>query len=226
MVSFSQRLGSSGSLPSLCAPFLSKLHVSGVSISVSGFHGRQSTVCASGPLAERLDAMQFELGEGPRWEVLASRSTVLYPDLARVTHCSCPVFLGMARGLGVESMFSFPMLKGAALVGVVDLCCRSRRVADRDFVALAKLLAGQAAGAAVQVAVNSAEDDRSAESLLSPALRREVHQATGMIVSQLGVTATEAFSRLQAHAFAAGLPMGEVAHAVVSRALLFSESSE
>ena len=208
---------------SLCAQFVSELGVTGASISVSGHHNRQSSVCASGGLAAQLDGLQFELGEGPRREVLASRSAVLYPDLAQTKESPFPVFLEAAKGLGVESMFAFPMLVGAALVGVVDLYCTTARRADAEFVSRATLMTGRVASVAVQRALHSAENYRSDESTLSPALRREVHQATGMIISQLGITATDAFSRLQGHAFASERRIEEIAHDVVSRTLSFND---
>lgn len=211
---------------SLCAPFVTELKVTGATISVSAHHGRQSSVCASGGLAAQLDTLQFELGEGPRREVLASRSAVLCPDVAEVKDSSFPVFLEAAKGLGVESMFAFPMLMGAALVGVVDLYCTRARPADSEFVARAMLMTGRVAGAAVQRALHSAENHRSDESPMAPALRREVHQATGMIISQLGITATEAFSRLQGHAFASEKRIEDIAHDVVSRTLTFDDLPE
>ena len=211
---------------SLCSPFVSELDVSGASISVSGLRDRQSTVCASGPLAARLDTLQFELGEGPGWEVRATRSIVLCPDLSRSTDSSWPVFLGAARELGIESLFSFPMLIGAALVGVVDLHCISARVPDPEFVRRATSMAARVASVAVQRALHSAEDHRSHESAMAPALRREVHQATGMIISQLGVSATEAFARLQGHAFTTGTTIHGIAHDVVTGNLVFTDVAE
>jgi AmiR/NasT family two-component response regulator len=50
----------------------------------------------------------------------------------------------------------------------------------------------------------------------------QVHQATGMLKVQLGVTIEEAFLMLRAHAFAAGRPVAEVARDVVERSLRFS----
>lgn len=52
----------------LCAPFVEQLSVSGAAITVFDNTGRQVTVCATSPLAARLDEVQFELGEGPTWE--------------------------------------------------------------------------------------------------------------------------------------------------------------
>ena len=50
---------------------------------------------------------------------------------------------------------------------------------------------------------------------MAPALRREVHQATGMIISQLDISATAAFARLQGQAFVTERPIDDVAHDVV-----------
>ena len=50
---------------------------------------------------------------------------------------------------------------------------------------------------------------------------REVHQATGMIIAQLGVDAREAYVRLQAYAFANNRLLDDVAHQVVGRLLRF-----
>jgi AmiR/NasT family two-component response regulator len=49
-----------------------------------------------------------------------------------------------------------------------------------------------------------------------------VHQATGMIQVQLGVTTDAAFLALRARAFSAGRSMAEVADEVVDRRLRFS----
>ncbi|QWT24486.1 GAF and ANTAR domain-containing protein [Subtercola sp. PAMC28395] len=207
---------------SLCLPFVRDLGVSGASISVVGFGGRQSSICSSGAFAARADALQFDLGEGPRWEALSSRTPVLCPDLTGSENTSWPIFLAAARELGVHAVFSFPMLMGAALVGVVDLYSVATVTSDPAFVAQAKLLTGRVASAAVQKALHSAEDHRSDESILAPSLRREVHQATGMIISQLDVSASEAFSRLQGYAFATGATLQDVAHKVVARTIDFA----
>ncbi len=55
--------------------------------------------------------------------------------------------------------------------------------------------------------------------------RAEIHQATGMVVAQLGVSPTDAFARLRAHAFTQGTTLAEVARAVVARRLRFTEDT-
>jgi transcriptional regulator with GAF, ATPase, and Fis domain len=206
----------------LCASFVTEFGVSGASISVVSYLGRQSTICSSDATAARVEALQFELGEGPHWDALESRAPVLCSDLDAADESRWPLFIDAARGLGIHAIFAFPMLMGAALVGVVDLYSTAARTADRDFVARASHAASRAAHASVQRALHSATHHASAESPMAPALRREVHQATGMILSQLEVSATAAFARLQGHAFVTGRPMEEIAREVVLGSLVFS----
>jgi hypothetical protein len=59
-----------------------------------------------------------------------------------------------------------------------------------------------------------------------PLSTREVHQATGMIVAQLGVSAHEAFVRMQGFAYSNGRMLSEVAQAVVRRQLRFEPEPE
>jgi hypothetical protein len=47
--------------------------------------------------------------------------------------------------------------------------------------------------------------------------RREVHQATGMVVAQLDVVAAEALLIIEAHAFAAGVTVRALAADIVAR---------
>ena len=54
----------------------------------------------------------------------------------------------------------------------------------------------------------------------------EIHQATGMVVAQLSVTARIAYLRLRAHAFAQDRPLIEVAREVIERRLRFESDEE
>ena len=60
---------------SLCDLFVDLVPVSGASITVFGRAGVQSTICSSNELVARLDELQFDLGEGPRWDVSRSGRT-------------------------------------------------------------------------------------------------------------------------------------------------------
>jgi hypothetical protein len=51
------------------------------------------------------------------------------------------------------------------------------------------------------------------------AVRSVVHQATGMLIAQLGVTPDDALAILRAHAFAQGATVESIAEQVVQRRL-------
>jgi len=205
----------------LCASFVTELGVSGASISVVSFRGTQSAVSSSDATAARAEAIQFAMGEGPHWEVLSTREPAICPDIDAEGETRWPFFIEQARALGIRACFAFPMLMGSALVGVADLYSTTPRAINDDFVDRAWHLAGRAASPSVQRAMHSAAHHASEESRRAPALRREVHQATGMILAQLGISATAAFARLQGHAFVSGRPIEEIARAVVLGQLSF-----
>jgi hypothetical protein len=206
----------------LCSPFVELLPVSGASISVFGLDGRQSTVCASDETATRLEEMQFDLAEGPHWDVLRSGRPVASADLAAEEHTRWPVFAGAVLQLGVRALFAFPLTLGAVTVGVVDLYRTAPGGLGGVGTATAISLSRRVAGSAVRAAIRSAGDEAPAEQVRAPAMRREVHQAIGMILVQLDTNATEAFARLRAHAFASDRSVPDVARDVVARRIDFS----
>lgn len=210
----------------LCAPFVAALFVSGASVSVVDHLGHQSTVCASDSLAARAESLQFELGEGPRWEALRTGRPVLCMDITRGEPSAWPMFTESARALGIAAVFAFPMKLGAATVGVVDMHSLTPRRLDAHQVSLASSMADRIAAAAVGIALRAADEAASHEHELARSLRREVHQATGMIQAQLDLNATDAFARLRSHAFATGTPIETIAADVVARRLDFSSLSD
>jgi GAF domain/ANTAR domain len=206
----------------LCGLFVDALFVTGGSISVFGRDGHHTTVCATNSVAARGDTLQFELGEGPHWEALATGSPVLSPDLSSQQWSNWPTFSALAQEIGMAAVFAFPMTMGAVRIGVVDLYSDTPRRLDAHQVSLAASMAGRTAMPAVRQAMRSAEDPFPLEHEHAPALRREVHQATGMIGAQLHVTLTEAFTRLRTYSFTSGRPVEDIAHDVVSRRMNFS----
>jgi hypothetical protein len=211
-----------GMLPSLCDPFLAALPVAFVSVSVFDGGRRQSTVCASDPVAARLDELQLELGVGPQWDALSLARPVLTPSLQDAQNPDWIGFVAAALALGVRAYFAFPMLVGAASVGVVGLSSRRAGALDADQVASGVGVARRTTGPALARAIAGAASDGAGGARV-PGMRREVHQATGMILAQLDVSAGEAFARLQAHAFATSTPIEEIARRVVARELDFRD---
>jgi hypothetical protein len=205
----------------LCRPFVERLSVTGASISVIGRRMRRMTVCSSDRVAARLEGLQFDLGEGPQWEVMKTGIPVLSADLSPQATAGWPVFGDAAARLGAAALFAFPLAIGAVTVGVINLYRTTPGALDVRMIALARSLTDQVAGAAVKAAICSAEADDDPEDAGTATMRREVHQATGMILAQLELSATEAFSLLRGHAFASSRTMEDVATDVVARRLDF-----
>ena len=207
----------------LCRLFLNSLPVSGASVAVMTASGARMTLCSSGILAARIDELQFELGEGPQSAVARSGQIVMVPNVALGGHDDWPV-LGSALGeIAVGAIFCIPIQMGAVTVGVATLYSDSPSTLDHDQQVTALMIASAIAGGVVQQAMAAALDEGAEESAAAPALRREVHQATGIVLVQLNTTATIAYARIQAYAFANGITVLTVARDVVAGSLAFED---
>lgn len=206
----------------LCDLYVELVPVSGASITVFRHPGAQSTICASDEVSAALDQLQFDLGEGPRWETartgLASGSLNVPVD----AHPEWPVFGAAAAKLGVGALFSFPIHMGTQLFGVADLYRDRPGPLDDEATLRAKKVSRQVAAPAAQFARRSASSPEEPAGEAA-ALRREVHQATGMILMQLETDATSALAALRAYAFAHGRSVDEVARDVVARRIDFAQ---
>ncbi|MET4782886.1 GAF and ANTAR domain-containing protein [Glaciihabitans sp. UYNi722] len=207
----------------LCQPFLNDLPISGASVTVISSSGAQVALCASDAVAARLDELQFELGEGPQWVATKTGTVVLLPDVSSASHEQWPIFAASMGQLNVGAIFSIPIRMGAVTVGAATLYRDTPGELDEDHQSTALAIASAIASTAVQRAMTFATDDDISESVAVPALRREVHQATGMIMVHLDSTATVAYSRLQGYAFVQGRTVLSVARDVVARTLVFDD---
>lgn len=204
-----------GLVSELLSPFVELLPVAGASVSVVAGPG-QSTLGVTDSTAAKLEQLQFDLGEGPHWEALRSGREVLIPDV-REQRSAWPVFAAEVGALEIRAVFAFPLNLGAVTVGVIDLYASAATLLSPGDVATARSLTTVAADAAVRLAARAAHEEEPPEGAWAPELRRVVHQATGMLLVQLGVTATEAFATLRARAYASGVPLESVAQDVVAR---------
>jgi hypothetical protein len=190
-------------------------HVPGVGLEV---------LAASDEIAERVEWAQVMVGEGPGLDAILSNGPVSVPNLALAGRW--PIFLSEIANAGVGAMYALPLQMGAIKLGVLDLYCDTpTRFAAHDFadaVAVSDLVTA--------ILLTVGRDGRMTDSLGpwwdQPLGTREVHQATGMIVAQLGVDAGAAYARLQAFAFSSGRLLAEVAHDVVGRLLRFDPDDD
>lgn len=198
--------------------------MAGASISVVAESGQHCTVAATDRLAAEVETWQFELGEGPHWDALRTEQPVLVPDLDAATHQrTWPSLLARLELSGAGGLFAFPLHLGAATIGVADLYSHSPSTPWPDDTAqLAQDLADRVAAPAVRLATQSADADASQAGQLAVELRREVHQAAGMVMVQLDCSASDALIRLRGEAFASGVPLDALAKLVIQRRIDFA----
>jgi hypothetical protein len=207
----------------LCGPLVAALGLSGAAVSTLGDPLGSETVCASDDRAARLDEIQLDLGEGPCWEALTTRRPVLERDVQGSVDTSWPLARHAMRETGLGAVFAFPLVVAGLSLGAVDLYSRTARdISDQevaDATALSRIVARQVLRRALLAAEGAQEDTGAWTGRYS---RREVHQATGMVVAQMGIAAPDALLVLRGHAFATGRPLRDVAEDVVGRTLDFT----
>jgi hypothetical protein len=206
----------------LCAECLSALSVSGAGVALMTADGPSGVVlAATDGRARQLEELQFALGEGPCVEASGGGRPVLEPDLVAAGPARWPRFGAAVLAAGVRAIFAFPLRVGAIRVGVLDLY--------RDtpgHLTILELADAAAFAEAATVVVLHLQDHDSADAALAGPIDNlaEVHQATGMITIQLGVSLAEALLRLRAHAYASGRTVSAIAADVVNRRMFFDDS--
>ena len=165
----------------------------------------------------RLHRLQLDLGEGPALEAHRDGVAVLEPRLTE-TH-RWPAFAFAAAAEGAEAIFCAPARVGAVRLGTFT-AWRDRPgeltvEQHGDLLVLgllaARLLLDAQLGISPTDSVSITDEGIEFDSI--------VHQAVGMLSVQLGVSLHVAMLRLRGHAFASGVPVTQVAAAVVGRTL-------
>jgi hypothetical protein len=217
----------------ICRVCIAGLEVDGAVLSVLTATVSRTTLWASDATAELIEELQFTLNEGACMEAASTGRAVFVPDLHHATETArWPVFAAaVAERTPVRALFALPLQWGAVNLGVLDLY-RVRpggltAVQYRDALSAADVAALMMLGQRTDPsdAGGIGDDDGTGGKWLDEASghHAEVHQATGMVLAQLGISATEALARLRAHAFAEQRLLVDVARDVVARRLRFTE---
>jgi hypothetical protein len=200
----------------VCGVCVDALPVDGGAFTVMTSDAGRDVLCASDRLIAEIQQVQFSVGEGPALDAFRTARPVLLPDVAAVESTRWPMFTRAVAGLEIGAMFTFPIGLGAITLGVFELYRRrAGRLAPDDLsVVLAVTdLAGSALLALRARQLDGAEDGAWLDGAGSD---RRVHQATGMLITQLGVGAEQAFARLRGYAFSNDLLIAAVAEQIVS----------
>ena len=200
--------------------FLRHLPVNGTAVSTMGDLLGNETIAATDAQAARLDELQFDLGEGPCWDALRYRRPILEPDIRQRPQRVWAAFSPAISDQEVGALFAFPMLIGPLKIGAVDMYARDAVSLDHEQTVRAAQLTDIVARRVLQQALGPlAEDAKEAEGKYS---RRIVHQATGMVLAQLGISPEDAHMVIRAHAFSTDQTMMDVSREILEGRLDFS----
>jgi GAF domain/ANTAR domain len=210
-----------------CEACVVLIGVSGAQLTLMNGTGRGDSRYSTDRIGDQLENLRFTLGEGPCADAMRSGVPVLVGDLdSWENHKRWPLFTLGATDAGARALFAFPLRSGAIRVGALVLH-RTRpgrlspeQVYDAHVVAdiIMSLLLDELTHPHIRPGVPPVDG--------VPLSRAEVHQATGMLSVQMGVSMEEALVRLRAHAFAHDQSVVEVSRDIVARRLRLSPEGQ
>ena len=204
-----------------CEPFLTLFPVSGAAVSTLGDLLGSETLSASDEVAARLDELQFDLGEGPCWDALNLAQPVLEPDIRVHADVRWPAFSAAIVDQRISSLFAFPLVVGPLRIGAVDLYSVDVVQLSTASARQASVLADAVGRYVLRLALEEIGGDF--ERTGNAFSRRLIHQATGMVIAQLRISAADAQLIIQGHAFATGSTMMDLAQRIVDADLAFTQ---
>ena len=199
-------------LSRLCEHAVSTLPATGAGLSVMTRDIQLGLLAAADPVSERLEELQFVLGEGPCVDAIAEGRPVLVPNLAAGPP-RWPVYAEAVLDAGMKAVFAFPLQIGAARLGVIDFF----RAGPGQFSGIELKQAFAFADEAVAILLDGGIGGE-AQPIAGPI---ELFQAQGMVMVQLGGTLAEAMARIRAYAYAENRRLSNIAHDIVARTLRF-----
>lgn len=197
----------------LVEPIMQLVPLSGVSIVTLGNALSSETVAASDPQIARIDELQFDLSEGPSWKAVDSGRPVLESAIQRDGHDAWPSFAEAIKDHAVGAIFAFPLRIGPLQVGAVELYDTSERMLSGQLVDEMMSLTHPLSRYVLRRTVELAGLPDAAQN--KPHARRRIHQATGFVIAQLGLSPDDAHLFIQAQAYAQNRSMAAVAEDIL-----------
>jgi hypothetical protein len=206
------------------ATAISTVGVDGAALTVTLAASPRETIYANDPLASELEELTLTVGEGPGIDARTG-GPALAADLSSA-ECEIrwPVFAPAAVDAGAQAFFALPLQVGSVHLGVMDLYRIRPGPLNAGELADALILADTACAVLLDLRTHGLAGNGPPEG--TGPEHPEVHQATGMLIVQLGATATVALIRLRAYAYAHDRRLHDVAADVVARRLRFTAETD
>lgn len=218
--------GTAGALRRLCSAAVRTLPATGAGLSLMSEVGVRGVAAASDPASERIDELQFSLGEGPCVDAFTSRRPVLEPDLATGGIARWPMYSAAAHREGARAAFAFPLQVGAARLGVLDVYRVSPGALSTEELAQALTFADVATTMLLDGQEQAPQGAAAAGLEEAMEYRFELYQAQGMVMVQMQVSLVEALVLLRAYAYSNDRDLADVARDVVTRGIRLDEDRD
>ena len=219
----SSRDASEPEVTHLCEVCADVAGMSGAGIMLMAGDEQQGSVCSSNAVSGLIEELQYTLGEGPCVDAYQQESPVHEPDLVDPRTPRWLAFSPPAIEAGARAVFGFPLQVGSVRLGALNFYRDRAGPLDDEQYADALVLAGVAGRAVLGIQAKAPPGALAAELEEGANFRFVVHQASGMVAVQLGVSVGEALLRLRAYAFGNDRLLAEVAEEVVGRGLRFDD---
>jgi GAF domain-containing protein len=181
----------------------------------------RGSLCTTDDVSALVERLQYDLGEGPCVDAYNEDRPVLEPDLVNPRTPRWLAFSGPATEAGVHAIFGFPLHVGAVRLGALNLYRDEPGPLGDDQHADAIVMASVAAQTVLSLQAEAAPGMLAPKLEAAADFQYAVHQASGMVAVQLGVSVGQALIRLRAFAFANDRHVSAVAADVVARRLSF-----
>jgi len=175
------------------------------------------TAASAGEQGPLISQLELTLGEGPGHEAIRRRVPVFGDQLLTGECERWPVFAAEAREHGLGAVFAFPLCLGSICVGVFELSrLEPGRLSVSELTDLS-LLASLATSALLLMQSGLEETDLFDLLEARDPSQLRIHQATGMVAQQSGVTLPDALALMRAYGISNNLTLTQVAELIVTR---------
>ena len=164
-------------------------------------------ITATDPIAEKADALQVDLHEGPGIAAVSDACTTLVSDTA--TDMRWPRWAAGTRDLHLGSVLAVRLWTSQSALGALNLYARSPRWFDADALPVAEVL-----GRHASIALASARQEDSLQQAIEA--RTLIGQAQGILMERFDLDEESAFKVLRRHSQNTNLKLNEVARILVN----------
>ncbi len=196
---------------SVCLACVEVLGVAGAGLVLMSAGQSRCLIGVSDPVTATVEQIEYTLGEGPCVAAARAHAPVFDPDLTDEETGRWPEFRRSAIAAGVRAAFGFPLLIERICIGALNIYDDQPGALTDTQVADAVMAAEFASRAVLAWQAQAPPGTLAWQLERAPNHLVEVHQATGRISAQLGLSVDDALVVLRAHAFSHDRPIADVA---------------